>query len=582
MIKSIKILAAVAAGILALGCTKDEVQLSLSDKVVNFDPADHLEKTVKVTCNDNWTVLATESWITVSPTSGSGSGSFKITVSANTALAQRTADVKVSAGTKSETVKVTQLGVEPVVELTPSKADFEADGGEKEITVISNLEWTLSIPEADTWLTATPANDKKSFKITAQPNTNLEARTSTVTVSVEGKSAKVAVAQQGLNPSLAVSPAELDIFSREGGNVEINVTANVEWVIEIPETDTWIKADILSGEKNGKVKLTIEPNNTALESRTSEVTFRLKEHEISSVIAITQEAAVYNIETDKLALLAIYEASDGANWAKNKWDLTQDVSTWSGVTVTNGRVTALKITASGVIVKDWTLPDEVGWLTEVTDFRINQNHLTGALPESLFTLTKLQKLYFQNNTLSGSLSSSIANLKELTEFYIDRNTNLTGDLSWIGSLTKLVSINIAKTSIGGAIPESLVNCTALKNFMAYGNKLSGQIPDFWDQLPSVGVLQLYDNPDITGPIPASLGHLQLATGIQLKNCNLTGNIPESFGDLPKCGNLQLNNNKLSGVVPAAVQAHAKWGATTGWKYETNILPQQDGYGLKLQ
>lgn len=83
-------------------------------------------------------------------------------------------------------------------------------------------------------------------------------------------------------------------------------------------------------------------------------------------------------------------------------------------------------------------------------------------------------------------------------------------------------------------------------------------------------------------IPASLGHLQLTTGIQLKNCNLTGNIPESFGDLPKCGNLQLNNNKLSGVVPAAVQAHAKWGATTGWKYETNILPQQDGYGLKLQ
>lgn len=70
-------------------------------------------------------------------------------------------------------------------------------------------------------------------------------------------------------------------------------------------------------------------------------------------------------------------------------------------------------------------------------------------------------------------------------------------------------------------------------------------------------------------IPASLGHLQLATGIQLKNSNLTGN-------------LQLNNNKLSGVVPAAVQAHAKWDATTGWKYETNILPQQDGYGLTLQ
>ena len=288
--------------------------------------------------------------------------------------------------------------------------------------------------------------------------------------------------------------------------------------------------------------------------------------------------------TDKLALLAIYEASDGANWAKNNWDLTVDMNTWSGVTVdaTTGRVTAVKLTTAGTIVKDWTLPEEVGWLTEVTDFRVNGNKLTGALPESLFTLPKLQKLYFQNNNLTGSLSSNMAKLTELTEFYIDRNTNLGGDLSWIGSLTKLVSINIAKTGIGGAIPASLVNCTGLKNFMAYENKLSGEIPDFWDKLPSLGVLQLYDNPAIVGPIPATLGHLQSATGIQLKNCNLTGNIPESFGDLPKCGNLQLNNNKLSGVVPAAVQAHAKWQATSGWKYESNILPQQEGYGLTLQ
>ena len=35
------------------------------------------------------------------------------------------------------------------------------------------------------------------------------------------------------------------------------------------------------------------------------------------------------------------------------------------------------------------------------------------------------------------------------------------------------------------------------------------------------------------------------------------------------------------MVPAAVQNHTKWLPTTGWKYETNILPQQEGYGLTL-
>ena len=288
-------------------------------------------------------------------------------------------------------------------------------------------------------------------------------------------------------------------------------------------------------------------------------------------------------QLDSLALVAIYNASDGANWAKNKWELDKPIDTWSAVTVTDGRVTALKLSTSGVIAKDWTLPAEIGDLTELTDLRVNSNKLTGELPETLFELTKLQKLYFQNDNLTGKLPASLSKLTNLSELYIDRNKNLGGTLPEdIGKLTALTSINISQTAIGGSIPQSLSQCTSLKNLMAWGNNLSGEIPDFWDQLPNIGVLQLYGNPGITGPIPASMGSLKAATGIQLKECNLTGNIPASFGGLTKCGNLQLNGNKLSGVIPAEVQAHPKFLPDSGWKYETNILPQQDGYGLTLE
>jgi len=287
-------------------------------------------------------------------------------------------------------------------------------------------------------------------------------------------------------------------------------------------------------------------------------------------------------QSDSLALVAIYNASKGAEWTKNKWDLTQPIDTWSAVTVTDDRVTALKLNVANVIASEWELPNEVALLTEITDLRINSNKLTGSIPEAVYSLPKLQKLYFQNNNLTGSLSSALGNLSELAELYIDRNTNFGGKLpASIGKLKKLTSINIAKTSIGGAIPQELSQCASLKNFMAYENKLSGQIPDFWDKLPTIGVLQLYDNPGLTGPIPATIGTLKAATGIQLKNCNLTGNIPASFAGLEKCGNLQLNGNKLYGVVPAEVQAHPKWLPDSGWKYEVNILPQQEGYGLVL-
>ena len=288
-------------------------------------------------------------------------------------------------------------------------------------------------------------------------------------------------------------------------------------------------------------------------------------------------------QLDSLALVAIYNASDGANWTKNNWDLTTPINTWPAVTVTDGRVTALKLSTSGVIASEWTLPEEIGNLTELTDLRVNSNKLTGSLPETLFELTKLQKLYFQNNDLTGTLPANLTRLTNLSELYIDRNKNLGGSLPEnIGDMTSLTSMNISQTAIGGSIPQSLSKCTSLKNLMAYSNQLSGEIPDFWDQLPNIGVLQLYGNPGLTGPIPASIGTLKAATGIQLKECNLTGNIPASFGNLEKCGNLQLNGNKLSGVVPAEVQAHPKWQATSGWKYEVNILPQQDGYGLTLE
>jgi Leucine-rich repeat (LRR) protein len=290
-------------------------------------------------------------------------------------------------------------------------------------------------------------------------------------------------------------------------------------------------------------------------------------------------------QTDSLALVAIFNAADGANWkASRKWDLEKPMPDWPGVKLNEGgRVIEMSITNGTVSTVEWEIPAELAQLTELQTLQIVGSKLKGEIPEFLYNMINLSKIRLNTNNLTGALSEKLGQLTELTELYINGNKEFGGTIPQsIGQLTKLESINIAQTAIGGEIPQSLSQCTALKNFMAYSNKLSGEIPDFWEQLPNVGVLQLYGNPDITGPIPASIGTLKKATGIQLKECNLTGNIPASFGGLEKCGNLQLNDNKLSGVVPAEVQAHPKWLVDSGWKYEINILPQQEGYGLTLE
>ena len=303
---------------------------------------------------------------------------------------------------------------------------------------------------------------------------------------------------------------------------------------------------------------------------------------VTNVAPVHFEAVkITNRQTDSLALVAIYNASDGANWTKNKWELDKPIDTWPAVTVTNGRVTALKLSTSGVIAKDWTLPDAVGDLTELTELRINSNKLVGDIPDAVYSLAKLEKLYFQNDNLTGSISGKIAQLTELTELYVDRNANMTGGIpKEIGNLKKLMRLNISQSGIGGEIPAELGQCESLIQFMAFKTNLSGNLPDIWD-MPVLQTVMLHTNPGLTGPLPASLGKMKslesgTAPSIQINDCNITGTIPDSFAGLPeKTKQVHVQGNKMSGVISLTVQAHTNFA---NWKYN----PQQEGYGLTLE
>ena len=336
----------------------------------------------------------------------------------------------------------------------------------------------------------------------------------------------------------------------------------------------------------GKTRFSVvDASDNVIKSFDFQKDVEVKANRITNVAPVHFEAAKESSrQIDSLALVAIYNASDGANWTKNNWDLTKPMSEWKAVTLTDGRVTALKLTTSGVIAKEWTLPAEIGDLAELTDLRISSNKLTGELPESLYELEKLTDLWFQNDNLTGSLSPKLAQLKELTQLYVDRNANLTGSIPpEIGNLKKLARINISQTGIGGEIPAELGQCDALLQFMAFKTNLSGTLPDIWD-MPVLQTVMLYGNPGLTGPLPVSLGKLKpvvngsttTAPSLQLQQCNFTGTIPASFAGLhEKTKQVYVQENKMSGVIPASVVAHPNFSS---WK----ISPQQEGYELKTE
>ncbi|MCH7676239.1 hypothetical protein IH879_14990 [candidate division KSB1 bacterium] len=51
---------------------------------------------------------------------------------------------------------------------------------------------------------------------------------------------------------------------------------------------------------------------------------------------------------DSLALVALYDSTDGANWTDNTRWLTASVSTWFGVTVSGGRVTDVSLSSNNL------------------------------------------------------------------------------------------------------------------------------------------------------------------------------------------------------------------------------------------
>jgi len=65
---------------------------------------------VSVTANVSWTVTDDQTWLSASPTSGTGNGSFTLSATANTLSTSRTGTVTVTGGGISRTLAVTQAG----------------------------------------------------------------------------------------------------------------------------------------------------------------------------------------------------------------------------------------------------------------------------------------------------------------------------------------------------------------------------------------------------------------------------------------------------------------------------------------
>ena len=142
----------------------------------------------------------------------------------------------------------------------------------------------------------------------------------------------------------------------------------------------------------------------------------------SLLMGMSQTAPAQVLEQDSLALVALYNSTDGANWT-NAWDLNQPVSSWYGIVVDLGQVTAIRLGDNNL---SGTLPEQISNLTALIELNLYANNLSGAIPPEFGGLANLEHLYLHTNQLSGAIPPELGDLERLQA--MDVNTNKLSDM----------------------------------------------------------------------------------------------------------------------------------------------------------
>jgi len=207
----------------------------------------------------SWTTSASTSWISVvSGVSGTGPGSVKYAVAANTGPQSRSGALTIGGVTHN----VTQEGQSTCAfDVQPTSAAYDSAGGQGTLTVLTTTGCAWTATTSDVWLTIVSGASGQgpgvvTYAIAAQP----AAAARTGVIHVAGMD--VQVTQSAAGCSSVVSPQSAT-FGPDGGQSSISVSAPAGCGWTATASDAWLTIVAgASGQGNGTVQYTVARQTT--------------------------------------------------------------------------------------------------------------------------------------------------------------------------------------------------------------------------------------------------------------------------------------------------------------------------------
>lgn len=122
---------------------------------------------------------------------------------------------------------------------------------------------------------------------------------------------------------------------------------------------------------------------------------------------------------DSLALVALYNSTDGTNWTSDANWLSTRVGLWEGVAIVGNRVQTLALINNNLA---GTIPDEFCDLSGLEYIFLNKNNLTGNLPSCIGNAVSINSIDLSDNHMEGPFPSVFATaMPNLADIWITNN-----------------------------------------------------------------------------------------------------------------------------------------------------------------
>ena len=497
------------------------------------------------------------------------------------------------------TLKVVQMGTDPVLTVSDISA-FGVTGGSQSLLVTTNRDsWTATVPSTASWCKA--EQDGNNLKLTTEANTGTTGRTCEVLVTAgTGEDIlmyRLMVAQLGSENELILSTDEVR-FEGQASMQTVSVFTNVAW--EAATDVSW--CTLLQGENTLTMYVEQNPSETQIRRGVVTVTADNLPAQQLDIIQLPDITLILSVDTLVMPIeggqQAVTVVTNQEQWsARNQDSVHWCWSRISGnqlivnteanegaprsivVNVTAGTGEAIKtvplvVRQEGLssdrdilmafyesnVGDNWTRNDNWGsdrplseWYGVTTEM-IAPATKAGEPVERVVGLDmggEYGEITYNGNNLTGTFPAVICGLTELRTLDL-YNNELTGELpAELGNLSKLQSLSLSMNDWSGKLPAELGNLKELTHIGISSDYFDEQpLPDWLWSLSKLERMTLRCN--FIGAIPAAIGNLTSLYYLDLGRNQLSGELPVELGNLTNLRYLWLCWNQFTGAIPEEI------------------------------